>query len=732
MIWLSALLVFQTPAGTITRTEFGVPHVQAPSALRAFHLAGVAVAEDRLWQMELTRNIARGKLAALIGPSGLASDREFHRTSYSDAELMDQFGRLPVKIQRYFEAYAEGVNQTIHARIAAGTLPPEYAQNQAKPAPWTVLDSLAIGVRLGRQFGTGGEGELRNLALLNYLKGQRLNGKELDVLDDLAWFNRPEAATTIPIGQDPLAGKSLKFWFPKRADTEAHLKALPPTNLMELIPAIRLARGEETRTVAQATNTLYKTGSYAILVGGASSKTGNPLLLGGPQMGHTIPSVVHEMAISCPEFGVTGMDLPGLPGVLIGMSRNLAWTFTSGVADVSDIVVSRKSGADAYLYGGKARPLERITRTIQVRGGEPVTVEQVRTQFGPVLLDSKTGDAVYSVRASYWGAEMRSIPFVMGLYTAKTAKEGLTLSRLHPVSFNFFVAAKDGSTGYRFCGDVPVRAPGQDPRLPILGEPENEWRGMVPADQMPYSLNPTGGVLINWNNKPASWWPNFDTPVWGRHFRVAALEAALPKGKLGPRDMERAIWAIARRENSEMALMPWMKRALGAPEPEPGAEALRQSLLGYDGWEVEGSVAASAYRGLVDEIRRELFMSHVGSFLTPATFNTVLQLDLVERALEGTTAFDYLARRTPEAVVKAAFARLAKRGAEPFAPGGIRVAEGPLVPYGNRGTYIQLVELGPRPSGRNVLPPGVTEAGAHRADQVPLARNWGLKPMVQP
>lgn len=744
MLSILATVALAQTDGLITRTEFGVPHIQAPNAVRAMELAGRAVAEDRLWQMEISRRQSRGRLAALLGPSAVASDTEYLKTGYTDEELMRQFSALPKTVQSYFEAYARGVNETIRAREAAGTLPKGYSDNESKPEPWTALDSVAIAVRLAQRFGSGGEGEIRNLALMYYLKGQKVADQSLDVLNDLAWFQDPESPTTIA-DEDDRSSKSLrpKFVFPTEAQSQAHLDSLPPSNLLELGAAVRLAEQEETTRVAQAHGTPWKMGSYAIVASAERSKAGVPLLLGAPQMGHSLPSIIHEMAISCPEFGVAGMDLPGSPGVLIGMSRNLAWTFTSGVADVVDVYVTKKDGETHYFYGDEKRELQVLDRKLEVRGGDPITVKRISTHYGPVLLNSRAGNAVYSRAAAYQGVEISALPFVFGLYTAKGPKEAIEASKLNRVSFNFFVAGNNGDIGWRFCGQVPVRPEGYDPRLPLVGSPKTDWKGFVHADAMPMTLNPKSGLITNWNNKPVSWWPNFDTPAWGKQFRVARLNQALDQQKFSVNDFGSAAWEIARRESATIGtFLPYLLESLNGESLNTNEQKALDHLRRFDGWQFDGQAAPVIYDQVIASLRMELIGVHAGGFLGASTRNLVLQAPMLERALLGQSNFDYLAGRSRKEVLVASFRaaveELSNTFGSPdpdqwrFRADSFRAADGSTVLYANRGSTIQIVELGAKPRGRNVLAPGVGEAGKHFGDQDGLAKRWGYKLMIQP
>lgn len=726
----------QSPSA-IERDAYGVPHIFALNWDEAYFYAGYAVAQDRLWQMEQSRRLARGRLAEVFGKSFAASDRDILKFAYTDQELQAQFDALSPRAKKAFEGYAKGVNAYIDEATQKNALPPGYAQNGFKPEKWTVLDSAAITIRLFQLFGRRDAGELRNWAMLLYLKSQPGKEQALDIFDDFLWQNDPSSPTTVQPDDDLAPDSRPKFPKLTRAITEAHLASLPPLTMLEILPALKLAQSErESTRVAQRLGVLYKAGSYAMVVGKDRSATGWPLLLNGPQMGFFSPSIVHEMSLAGPGLGVTGMDVPGVPGIAIGHTQKAAWGLTSGVADTDDTICYKADGADGYLVGNARRKLTVVKRTFKVKGGSDETVEQKRTEDGIVVLSAK--GHVFAVKSASWQHELESVEAIYGLLDVSSAKDLDGPLSHATVNFNCFYAFNDGTIGYRYLGLIPIRAEGSDPRLPAMAGPEHAWVGFIPAAQMPHVENPKEGVITNWNNKPSSWFPNGDTPAWGRLFRVDAINAALDRRKLAVQDLEMAAWTIARTEATTPSLMPLIKDAL-RDQSFSGAEADAWAYLkGYEGRTLEGSQAATVYDALIDALRNEVFLPTTGNFLTPAVFRLAAQPSVILSALQGTTATKYLKDRTAAEVIRAAFTKavagLATRlgpdsGAWGYRPGGIAVDGEPPIPYGSRGTFIQIVELRPTVRGRSVLPPGVAESGPHSKDQVPLARAWQYKPM---
>lgn len=734
------LAISQTPSDPIVRDGYGVPHILASTAREAWMWAGYATAQDRMWQMEQSRRLARGRMAEVFGSSFIASDTEVLKTFYTDEELQKQFNDLPPKMKEAIQAYAEGINKF----IAEGKLPEGFSKYDYKPVPWSPIDTVAITVRLFQQFGKGGAGEIRNLDLLGYLQSrQETKDRYLDVFDDFAWQNDHSATTTIGSKDDPLSTAHPEFGVLTRAKTINHLGLLPKFNLLELLPGVRLASNEDSKLVAEQVSSPFKWGSYAIVAGPTRSMTGHPLLLSGPQMGHRAPSVLHEMSIDAPGISVVGVDVPGVPGVIIGKTKTLTWGLTSGVADIDDIFSSRMDGTDGYMYGNEHRKLERITRTLKVKGAQDVNVSQSRTSFGPVVVSSPSAKAILSRRTSCWMREMQAAIAIYNLYEADTPAKIDAAVQVSPMSFNFFWATSS-DFGFRFVGQIPVRSTDIDPRFPTPGEPQYDWKGYIPQDKMPHVINPKSGLLVNWNNKPVNWWPNLDTPVWGRIFRNSSVLEELTKPKLGEHDLEMAAWWIARKEYTYPYFKPIIDKAIEAfsqkrfiRDPGPISEAMT-ALKSFDGRTTDGSQGAAVYYEFLDALREELFLGTTGNFISMDNFRMATQPTVIWNALNRKTNVDYLAGRNSEAVVEAAIGKAGERLAAKFgrdlkawrfnAP-TIKWGAVTPVPYSDRGTMIQIIDLATM-NGRNVVPPGISESGAHASDQIDLARGWTFKRMT--
>ena len=665
--------------------------------------------------MELSRRLARGRLSEILGPSYLNSDREVLKTGYTDDELRQQFDHLSSDTRTAIRSSVDGINLRVDELAHAGG-PSGFRAAGVAPTRWDILDSVAITVHFLQIFGRGGAGELRSLAVLSYLKGQPAIGKHsLDILDDLAWQNDPDAIPTVLPTDDPLAKTHHQFPSTTRSITEEHLKQVTSPSFFELLSAIRTAERTESTRVAENLRIPYRTGSYCAVVASSRSADQSAMLMGGPQLGMKAPSIVHEVAIMAPGIHAVGMDIPGIPGVIIGHTDQFAWSITSGAADTDDIFVAQKTGT-GYLDGDQDCRFIQIPFSIKVKGQPYKVIFQTRTVDGPVILDSESTHSVFSKHPASWMREMETMDSWGKLWKATSTRQVIQAMQGATLNFNFFFADRSGNIGWQYLGLIPIRATNLDPRFPTPAAPQNRWIGFLKPAEMPHSLNPSSGILTNWNNKPATWWPNFDTPTWGKIFENKLLVDELKDPKIRFEDLKHIPEKIAQGDETWPYFKPYLQGT---------------TLARFDGKMVNGSSEAALYRTFLEELRRELFLPTTGSFLTPEYFRLILQPSVILRALEGKTKFDYLAGRTPVTVVQTAFRAAIAKAPKEYRAGTFKTFDELPIAYSNRGSTIQISSL--RRTGIqsiDVLPPGEAEDGPHKNDQSALARSWQYKPMV--
>lgn len=492
-------LFLEAPDATtvaIHRDEYGVPHVVGETEVGIFYGQGFAVAQDRLYQMEINRRVGKGRLAEMFGPGYVSMDQQVRTLFYTEAERLQQFGAIALELQTMVASYVAGINTYLDSMAAdPGTYRPlQLADFDVEP--WTVTDVVAVTQYLVRQFGRFGGLELvRQWELETY-------GQEW--FDQYRPINDPSAPTTIPgDGRPPPPGE----WHWSK-------QMVRP----EVIQRFRDRQAEFDRLESDL-GLPPKFGSFAVQITSAKSATGNVMLLGCPQMGAPEPdetNTVNEVELSCPGFHAGGMTVAGIPAVIIGHNEYMTWSLTSGASDNTDtyIETTQDESLSYYLFNGQWLPFEAIPDTVYDANTGVWPFVIYRTVHGPVFESDLGARQAFTYKMSCWDMELDMSHVFYEIIKAETLPEFEAAVELFPVSFNVFYAGCDQNIKYWHAGRYQDRTDGVDPRLPHNGDGSEEWGGIIPFAELPVAENPEQGYFVNWNNKPVIWWNNGDNVPW--------------------------------------------------------------------------------------------------------------------------------------------------------------------------------------------------------------------------
>lgn len=129
----------------IVRDKNHIPHIEAKSKIDAIRLLGIAHASDRLWQMEVMRMAAQGRLSEIFGEATIETDR-FLRTLDLVTPSQKSYEILDAETQSLLTAYAMGVNEFSQRKkhVFEANLPPEFMILGHQPEVWLPWHSLAI------------------------------------------------------------------------------------------------------------------------------------------------------------------------------------------------------------------------------------------------------------------------------------------------------------------------------------------------------------------------------------------------------------------------------------------------------------------------------------------------------------------------------------------------------------------------------------------------------------
>ncbi len=455
----------------ISLDDDGIPRVAAGSDLDAAAALGFVHARDRMFQMELMRRAASGRLSEIAGSMTLRLDRTMRvlglrRRAEADLPALDADTRAML------DAYAAGVNAWIAARgrLAA----PEFIPLGA-PEPWTAVDSLLWGKTMGLYLSGNWRSELARAAVRDRLPAARM--KEL--------------------------------WPPQDDTPRPDAHALPGSTRLAAVA---------TRVVAAVPDfpepfTWPSSASNEWAVDGRGTTTGRPLLAGDPHLGFSLPAIWYLARIDTPGGALVGATAPGVPFLVIGHNGRIAWTFTTTGADTQDVFAETVLPDGRYQTPDGPQAFVEHEERIRVRGASDERLLVRETRHGPVLsdLDAISGDApggpVLAVAMANLLPGDSTATGLLALNRASDVAGAGRASELVTAPVQNLLAADRTAIAQFTTGRVPIRRAG-DGTVPVDGaDGAHDWTGYAGGSALPRTVAPAAGRLVNANERVAG--PDF-------------------------------------------------------------------------------------------------------------------------------------------------------------------------------------------------------------------------------
>jgi acyl-homoserine lactone acylase PvdQ len=550
---------------------WGVPHVYGTRRADVHFGAGWVTAKDRGILLHLLR--WAGRLAALdvpgVNPFTVAlSGRRFTPSPQAEAILRQQerlvagHGRQARQLLRDVDAFVAGINAYNRSIGISGDA-------------WKRVDVVAVGALMGANLGLGGGDETRRSLFLDALERQLGGTRARQIWSDLR--EKQDSETPVSIARRfPYGGGA----------------AIGPGSVV-LDDGSFVASGPASTQSAMSAWPMKA--SNALLLSAKRSTSGRPLFVAGPQVGHAYPQLLLELDLHGGGIDARGASFPGLSFyVLLGRGSDYAWSATSSNSDVVDHFVEELCGDDVhYRYRGSCREMGTVDAgTLQQGAGQPDRrLIYKTTVHGPVLgyatVDGRR--VAISSRRSTRGRELLSALMFQDLNTGAVRSAKTFAQAAAKLEFTFNVLYADNRDIAMFStGRLPVRAPGADGSLPTLGTGDYEWRGYLPAKSHPQVVNPPGGAILQWNNKPA---PGFaasdDNWSFGSVHRVDLLRPGI--GSRYRHSLATVVGVMNRAATQDLRVVevwPTIVAVLqGSQPPTPRAAAMVDAL---EAWRIAG------------------------------------------------------------------------------------------------------------------------------------------------
>jgi penicillin G amidase len=557
----------------VIRDRWGVPHIYASSAEDLFFAQGYVAAQDRLWQMEMWRRAAEGRLSEVLGPQAFERDRLARLLRYRGPMDDSEWTVYHPDARRLMDAHARGVNAYIDQH--AGRLPVEFVLTGIRPEPWT-RETL---VHRQNSFGNA-TSELQLARQVAQLGAEEANRRA-----------NPDPADTlrVPDGLDIAAFERLG------SDLLAAARAGGPAPRPAILPQYRgLLRPPQGPADDGA---VREPGSNNWVVSGALSATGMPVVANDPHREVANPSLRYLVHLHAPGWNVIGATEPPFLGVAIGHNERLGWGLTIVGTDQHDVFVEELNPANhgEVRWHGRWEPLRIVREEILVKGEAPRTVEMKFSRHGPIFYEDSANHRAYALRSALH--EPGTAPYLgsLRLAQARDCRDFLEAANYwYAPSENLICGDVDGNISWQASARTPNRQ-GWNGRLPVPATGQYAWDGF--RKDLPRELNPDRGFIAtaNHNVNPPGYLPPlmFMSADAGFSRITRLLQMLRPGERYTLTDHQRMQTdALSLRAVADLPLF------RGWTSDDPVVERGRVMLAGWDGVYARDSAAAALYQTL--------------------------------------------------------------------------------------------------------------------------------------
>lgn len=451
----------------VVRDQNGIPHITAKNSEDAFRALGYVMASERLFQMEVSRRLAQGELAEVLGEKLLASDKLFRNLGLkSESEKLNarkmKDGSFDPQMLKEMNAYYDGINQF----VAKGPMPVEFTILGIRPKPFSMVDGQSFVGLMGFSFGIAimTEPLLTNLA-------KRIGG---DLTEDLRNEKIPDNATRVVDVQSYFSKEVLKV-------------------VSELESGFPLFEG-----------------SNGWLLAGSRSTSGAPILSNDPHISYSHPGIWFEAHIKTPEYETYGHFLSLIPFPILSHNRERAWGLTMSLTDDMDIYqesIDEKN--QTYRFKGKDLPLEKREEIIKVKNAPDFHMTVYKTHHGPLLdyaLSETTKEKSLALQWAFYSDRNDAFSTVFQMGRAKNMDEfKKAVSTGVAPGLNILYADKE-NIGWWIFGEIWKKRPGIKTDFILNGENgQDEILGSLTFEEKPHAENPASGMIVSANARPTGY-----------------------------------------------------------------------------------------------------------------------------------------------------------------------------------------------------------------------------------
>ncbi|MHA7863045.1 penicillin acylase family protein [Flagellimonas marinaquae] len=448
---------------------YGIPHIYAKNEADALKALGYVHAQDRLWQMELLRRVAKGRLSEVFGKDMVKTDKFFLSLGIDEhtretLEGLDKSSE-PIVLS---QAYLDGIN----AFIEEGPTPIEFYLTGIDKEPFTIEDVYNAVGYMAFSFAMAHKTDPFLTSLRNKLGDDYMKDMAIDSDSSTVWIKNYKGESVDTLGTQITAS------------VDEALKKLP-------IPQFE--------------------GSNSWVIAPQKTKNGKVILANDPHIGFAQPSVWYEAHVSTPTYEKYGYHLAGVPFPLLGHDRKIAYGLTMFENDDIDFYYEETNPSDSTQYKTAEgwKPYQWVDKTIKVKDGEDVAFSYKKTHHGPVLnniADQISGERPISMSWIYTKPKNMVMHALYGLSHAKNMEEFKSaLPNIHAPGLNVMYGDADGNVAWWATAKLYQMPDSLSTKFVLDGTSgKEEPLRYLDFSENPMAENPSWNYVYSANNQPDS------------------------------------------------------------------------------------------------------------------------------------------------------------------------------------------------------------------------------------
>lgn len=511
----------------IYRDDFGVSHIEANNENDLYFALGYTHSQERLWQMDLYRRVAEGKMSEIFGKDVIEYDKLF-RTIGINKIAYRFYQNLSPKSKEILNSYTEGVNYFINANIK--NLPLEFDILNYKPEKWKPENSIMLIRLMGW--------ELNLSWYTDFMFGEIVKKWGFEKAKDFFPDYPEDAPFIVSTEKKPTDTKS--------SDTTKKISETVIENNYKILAEL----GNDFHKVNLDFRNFFglvgtHVGSNSWVISGKKSENRKPILANDPHLVLQSPAKWYEVELINKSNGniCGGFSIPGVPGIAIGYNNSISWGITNLMNDDFDFYILRLDSLNngKYIYKNVSYPVDSVTESIKVKDvKDEIYFTVFHTILGPVVSNLEQTGLINNQNFKINRKELLTFRWtgydfsdeIECFYNLNTARNWNdfqnALRNFNLPASNFVYADTMGNIGYHAVGKIPVRKNLLSDNLAMY--PSNgdiEWISYISFDELPQSFNPKEEYIVTANNKPSKEFKQYISNLYEPPYRAERIEQIL-------------------------------------------------------------------------------------------------------------------------------------------------------------------------------------------------------------